>query len=458
MAKHSEQTGLARTALAKLTLPETLTCTIRQQWPEDAFASYHNQAQQLSKLVKEAGTGSAAFDNSRSRLELLVRKNQQRQLPQALQRKVDLRAFSWLMCHGHDFRHLQLTAPLLERFYLLGQPLTRLTLLQVIELFFRRFDQLTTKGQFETLCHYLAAQSARLLQPILGLPETDNELRKLANARDILFSPSGPEQVIEHARRHQQDFNLSLNALGLGSFSSGRFQDICRYKWYLEILKACPVGKELPELAELARPEVHNAPLESGPLGLEALQILIDRSPPEQISESWQSTILTIAGDPRVPISSENYRRWWSLLGEPRINKMRGWLSRFDLALFLEVLDAYGKESGNADLQRMYPARKRFLEGLLKQELVGHTRLFLSRRADRYIRQNYRQGEVPQYAMLKESDISVIYLKVREIHLIEGTHDTKLWIYPQLPSNAQLLSYEVRQFTKAQTGSGMEDS
>ena len=93
-----------------------------------------------------------------------------------------------------------------------------------------------------------------------------------------------------------------------------------------------------------------------------------------EVSEKWQKVIFQIAGDPRVPKDASNYRNWWLALGEERIAKVRGWLSKVDIELFLKVFDEYASYKRNENMIRMYPARKTFLFGLLKQKKVLNTR------------------------------------------------------------------------------------
>src|SRR5690606_33067965 len=113
---------------------------------------------------------------------------------------------------------------------------------------------------------------------------------------------------------------------------------------------------------ELQKQSVAKAPFEgTRRIGHVALEILIDRSG-QEASEAWQEFIINLAGDPRIASSALNYREWWQPLGEERIQKVRGWLSKEDLRLFLRAVEQYGIEAQNDELQRMFPARKIFLE------------------------------------------------------------------------------------------------
>ena len=157
--------------------------------------------------------------------------------------------------------------------------------------------------------------------------------------------------------------------------------------------------------------------------------------------------MLRIAGDPRVPESSLNYQKWWAVLGSERVRSMKGWLSRVDLKLFLEILDDYGKSSGKRDMQRMFPSRKRFLDGLIEQGLVAHSRLFLSAEAERFLKRNFAAEDLPDYATVSGSQTTTIYLQVGHLHMIEGSHSFAMRLSSDIPEIPEILNYETRKFS-----------
>lgn len=119
-------------------------------------------------------------------------------------------------------------------------------------------------------------------------------------------------------------------------------------------------------------------------LGHQILRILIGRSIGSHISEPWMNVILAIGGDPRVPSSNPRYIKWWKSLEPNLVQAVLGWLSKLDLKLFLEALEDYSYSSANYELQRMYPSRKSFLEGMFDAGVISNTRLYLSLDAARY--------------------------------------------------------------------------
>ena len=158
---------------------------------------------------------------------------------------------------------------------------------------------------------------------------------------------------------------------------------LARTHYYLETLKAIePSETDNPILAELERPDVYNAPYsETRRIGHEVLSILIDRVSGNNVPEHWRSLVLAIAGDPRVASSSDKFQIWWSLLEEKQVRKVRGWLSKFDLKLFLEALKESAKDANASQIEKMFTDRKNFMEGLDNQESVSYTHLTLPTKA-----------------------------------------------------------------------------
>ena len=236
--------------------------------------------------------------------------------------------------------------------------------------------------------------------------------------------------------------------LGLHGFDDGRYGDICRAHFYLETLRHLPPGESDPVLDELLKPAVAKAPFEGARrIGHVALEILIDRAG-QEAGEVWQNFILNLAGDPRISSSAVNFREWWQPLGEERIQKVRGWLSKEDLRLFLQAVEQYGLETANTEMQRMFPARKRFLEGLFKLKLIRNTRLLLGGKAQQSVKRILGKDVKTSFARMdgQMTDKAVIYLDCGDFHLVEGSHSFKIWVYLAAPGDA-LRTYERNTFS-----------
>jgi hypothetical protein len=166
---------------------------------------------------------------------------------------------------------------------------------------------------------------------------------------------------------------------------------------------------------------------------------------------------MSIAGDPRVPTTHPNHQKWWSRISESFKNKVKGWLSKMDLRLFLEALENYSLQRGNGEIKRMFPSRKKFLEGLLDKELITNTRLYLAQGAESYLKKNYEPEHLENYnySTIKGDARSIIHVQLGKVHLIEGSHSCYLWIYPKLDPSAIVFNYAKKNVLYDSLTSGM---
>lgn len=413
------------------------------EWDESYITLIKGQTKKLKKLANGAGKGSDLFKNACIRLLDLAIAGRIDEVPGALNRSVDVRALAFLMADAKQFDNYEPDTELLSKVLEVQNPVSRIGLLDFKKVYMKRFDLLppSTLDSFST---FLKEQSQHYITK-----DQSSDLTKIGQNAAMLFDLSGPSKVVEAAKLRGADLQSFFCELGLEGTEKGRYREICQYLYYLETLKTIPVGKADPVLKKVCNPEVYSAPGVDFPLlGHEVLSILIDRAEQGSVSDAWQKVVLTIAGDPRVPQTDAKYQKWWVLLGEGRVAKVKSWLSKFDLELFLKVLDQYGKDSGDEDLKRMFPSRKRFLEGLLEQELVINSRLYLTYDADHFVCRNYEKNEVPNYAIVKNGYTSMIYLQVGQLHMVEGTHNFKLWIFPKLPEQSNIVDYRFDGFDR----------
>lgn len=411
-------------------------------WKASDFTRIHDAEKKVKQIGSKAGTGSDSFQKACLKLLNIVLQKQPEKLVSNITSSVDVRAFTFLLGVSEKFiSQFSLTRAQLDVLIVPRNPISKLSLLQLIRAYFVRYDSIANT---QVLSDWRALICSQLSQ--LKLSAAPSDLASYVKHAAVLFSASGPAQVVAFAKNKQSDLDGVLRELGLNAFSHGRFLTLCRYQYYLETLKTIPVGAEHDILSEVVKSEVINAPIDdSHLLGHAVLEILIDRAAGSPISPAWQSVILSIAGDPRVPTSSPNYQKWWVLLGEQRIGLMRGWLSRFDLALFLKVLEQSARDGSIGDMERMFEPRKQFMEGLLEQGLVSQSRLFLSRHAENYLRKSFKKEELPEYALVDSPETSMIYLNLAgKVHMIEGSHSFKLKLLDTLPSQFKLLDYSKR--------------
>lgn len=409
-----------------------------------SFLKLRRAADRLKAIAKNVGTNSNTFKAALEKLEYAVYVQKNPDLSQVIQRSVDVRAFTYLMATDEKFlQRITLTRSLFEHLTHIRSPMSRVALTQFIRSFFTFFD---VRSGEETLMRWAAFLREQL--EAYEHHSSHGQIAVYIKNKELIFSAYGPSQVVNQAKKEGIDLDVLLKRYSLIGFANARYIQLCRYQYYLQTLKSIPVGENHPILAEVVKQDVVNSPFAAKRLlGHEILEILIDRCPGNDISASWQSAILEIAGDPRVPVSSRRYQQWWSLLGEARIKRVRSWLSRFDLKLFLEVLEQSALESGNLDMKRMFPERKVFMQGLLNEGLVSDSRLFLSRTAEQYLKTAYRKEELPEYARVSTRDTSAIYLLIdQKVHMLEGSHSRKLKLMNRLPQSLELLKPEKTQF------------
>lgn len=413
------------------------------------------QTRVLQKKRRSVGTASPLFEKSLERIRTIfkgVKKPDPRTL---IQKPIDARVVANLLLNDAEFsQKVCIDSTLLSALSVNGKRVSRMALLSLIDLYLSRYTKLPHDCEVQSFTNFLMKELESYSRS-----ERESELSHLAAYSEMIFSPNGHVKVVDWASVRGVKLQDALEQFGLSVYRDGDFSLQCRYRYYLETLRSIEVGSANPIFNEVVRQEVYMAPgLNGGVLGHEIVSILIDRSKQEKsLSEEWQAAILGIAGDPRVPKEARNYQHWWLKLGEERISLMRGWLSKLDLRLFLKVLQNYGRSSRDTELQRMFPARKRFLEGLLDQDLVGVTRLFVNPRAEQYLENTYKPEELPEYARVKDTYRSMIYLQVGNIHMIEGSHNCSLWLFPRLHNKSRILTYEVKDFTPKQLGKGLEE-
>ena len=388
----------------------------------------------------KAGAGDA-FKEAKSSIERMATKSDFGLLPNLLKKRAAARALTQIWMEDSQLGRLLFNQTLIEYLISAQRPrLGRLALLNLITIFFQRFDELDKPKVNEDDVSLFSLVS-QVIKNQLGLfPNRDDGandvLQALGQNSNWIFSIVGPKNVVTKAISSGEDLDAYLEKVGIKDIVKGRFGDICRSHYYLQTLKEIPVGSDHQVVTELQKSSVYKSPYQDDKtIGVAALEIIIDRST-EAPGELWENFVLKLAGDPRISSTAQLFREWWIPLGEERVQKVRGWLAKADLKLFLRALEEYGIQSGNIEVQRMYPARKLFLEGLLKQGIIRNSRLMLGFKAASFVQRILEDDQLNSYVELTGElrDKSVIYLDCGDFHLIEGSHSFKLWGYLAQPS------------------------
>lgn len=428
-----------------LELPE-LDFTL-PEWQEHQFATMRQATKALERLTQHAGFTSDAFEESRERLEACG--YSQSAVENEVVESVDVRAFTYLLSISEAFfRNIEFSDSLFGCLTKVNQQLSRLSLLHLIEGYLKNYESIRSSEERVRLEKFIIDQLA-----YFNNERFKGSFRELASASRNLFNIEGPNYVASTAVEKGIDLDVCLKQLGLLSYKATPFVRHCRFIYYISTLETIPVGEDHQVIAELSKKQVYESQYsESRLIGHKVIEILITRSKGEHISDVWQSLILIIAGDPRVSKTAKSYQRWWRLIDEDLIDQMRAWLSKFDLKLFLQALEDSAKKLGQSEVRRMFHSRKEFMEGLLKQELLENSRLFLSNSAESYIRREYKEGDLTDFALSGSTDTSVLYLKVGRVHMIEGSHNFRLHLMDELPTKLGILDYSRKNFYKGLEG------
>ena len=410
--------------------------------PQAVMTPYRDKLKDHTKgldlIARKSGTGSEKFRRAFERFRIALRSSNH--ISETLKESIDIRALA-IVLKTSDAVYIKLDARLFEKIDTIKLRPSSLLVESVYSHYLKFYDQLD------------------------DLKSVEDWLRKAKDARgeldentDHILSGAGPKWLAESSHEQQVDFDDQVSRVGLGNYLSGRFLAVAKNIYYLETLRTLPPEETHEILHEIQKPEVYKSLYENGALlGHEILKILISRADVSQIPEQWMNVIMAIAGDPRVSRQSDKFVRWWAHIPEELIGKVRGWLSKLDLKLFLEALKNFSEESNDLDLTRMYPSRKKFLEGLLQQKLVTGTRLFLTYHAKRYLERNYKKEHLPSFSMV-EGDKSIIYISLSGVHVVEGTHMCKFWIYKTLSKSAAVKNYNKSTFTYRELTAGMNES
>jgi len=332
----------------------------------------------------------------------------------------------------------------------------RLALRETCQLFFTRYDMLG--DGLAPLCKFLRRQLKKFHKNELMFG-----LDRLIDNVDCIVSLNGHKWLANQAASTSRTLPDEADQNGI-PVTSSRFFEVSQNIFYLKRIEGLKPNQSDDILFEVRAVKVHSAPYEDGHmLGHSIVIALIDKLSGcnEEPTNLWLKTILAIAGDPRIPSSHRNYLKWWSHFGHKRINQMRRWLSKMDMGLFLDIVKEFSERKGGEDMRRMFPKRKRFLEGLFEKKLVQDAQLFLSSQPEEYLRSRFGKDEqLPYFARLTGTNnkLTIFYFRMGDVCLVEGTHSFALTIMDKLPDKCPAGKYEERYIDARSLGVGLQES
>jgi len=411
--------------------------------PDKPFGSNAEKLSGLSDQLKKLTRG-AGIDNNKFKLawkklfEAIENKNS---IETTLIDRVDIRALGLALTTKYKDK-IQITENVLNRIDLITNKPNSLFIQDLFQYYLNCFNKI---DDINFISQWLI--KAR-------------ETRKMTQWYDEnLLSPNGAKWVADLAIAKQKDFNQIIHELELDHFQSGQFMESAQKIYYVEQLRTIPFNQPHELLQEVQKTDVFESKFnESELLGHQILKILIEKAPTHDIHQSWLDTIMTIAGDPRIPVSHPRYRKWWIHIDKNSTSKVKGWLSGLDIKRFLEALEDFSYSSNDSDMKRMFPARKKFLEGLYDRKLIKNTKLYLSDRMASFLNRKYKKEHLPDFSIINDSEKSIIYVDLETAHLVEGSHQCQLWIYRTLHDSAPVLQYNKQRKSYRSLTMGLHES
>ncbi len=255
-------------------------------------------------------------------------------------------------------------------------------------------------------------------------------LQQIRNHPEHLLGRDSPHHVAQQVVALGASLSDWFRDTGLGGYSTGRFGLRVRQAVYLEQIRtADPADPSTFGFLEeaLADDVLHAAGTDGLSFGHLLLRALAER-PTTRPCDEWMQVIDRIGGDPRFR-HTRQWRTWWEPLGEGVQRQVIRWLSLTELELFLDAVEHYGVESGNVQMQRMFPDRSRFLKGLHHNHLIRETHLALGRHAEAAVSRRLGRSGPAFSELTTHHDTAVIIVDCGQFYLVEGSHNFKLGIY-----------------------------
>ena len=415
------------------------------EWPEYSFEIWKDLAVKLERTAGSAGR-SDYFEKAKKELSLLIQQKRLREIVAKLGSRLYARALVNIWLEEPRERKNSLVEEVLDGLVERQQRLSVLTLTCLINLYFQVFDYLddTPRRQGK-----IREKLARMIKTQLAMRSDRQDSQKysaLLRTPEEVLSLDAPKKIAVAARKKDLDLHEYMEKRGWEIAAQGRFLDVCQGIYYLDTLRNIPEGSRDTVLTELRKPEINKMPYEEDRrIGHEALKIVIDRAG-DQTSDEWRDFVIDIAGDPRVT-GSGSFMHWWQPLGEERINKVRGWLSKLDIKVFLKALEDWSQSQNNEDIRRMLPARKQFIQGLYDSGWLHKSRLILGSKVAQALRSRLdREVRKIHFSNFNKPDTAIIVMDCREFYIVEGSHSFRIWVYLAPPAKNVMFNYSKNSF------------
>jgi hypothetical protein len=213
--------------------------------------------------------------------------------------------------------------------------------------------------------------------------------------------------------------------------SDGRFAECLRQVFLLNAVRDCPLGEEIPALAEIESLKSERASL-AQPMGAAALQIMVQRVANEggrKWSGDWSKWITKLGCDPRHGRATAEGAKWWGWATDDELRLAQQGTTGLTLRFFIDFLR---KSLQGTDKEPQFKLRACFLMELFESGKIQSARLALNWSAYQHLDKKYRDVWSVAHLSATTDDTSMICLKcVDDIFVIEGTHSFGLRMFHQ---------------------------
>jgi hypothetical protein len=319
----------------------------------------------------------------------------------------------------------------------------------LIRIYFLQFDQITDLPFF---CKYIRDQ----LAIIFPKKRLSQDMQVYCDQKEILFDPS-LKNFLALFKKKNINLKEMCNHYHIPWDHTARFIIAAKHHLYVSPIEKMRLGDRHPIFDRVSCPEIKNMPYDSQFSLAQTISMhMMDKADHKNMPDNWRQIIISLLGDPRMPKSSAVYQKGWAGLPSDYENQMQKWLSQMDMLVFLELLKEIGNQSGNEMIQRMFPARKTFLESLYQTGMITRTRLFLSNDAVEYIEKQYEPEDRPMFAQINHKNKSIIYMQVGRVHLIEGTHNYSARLLDRLPESSGITDQQKKKFILTELATALD--
>ena len=272
-----------------------------------------------------------------------------------------------------------------------------------------------------------------------------------------LFSKNPVRAFAKYCLDNESVPELALKNIGINLPVNSKFLRQTKIEILLNELRGLDYKQDNHYSRTIIQQNLHNLEYKSMDLtGHEIIRIILSSNLSVDIHKNWTQLILSIASDPRSSKESRSYQKWWSRIEQNLIDRFIRILSHSEILLFLDAISEYA-DSQNSEMSRMFESRKQLLVGLSIQNKIEKSRLFLPKNVSKSLRKENPKLDLSYICNLQgEKNKCIIYLKIGDNHIIEGSHNCKIRLYTKFNSQNVLLNPNLKEIFYSKITTGIE--